>query len=186
MVFYLLVCINPISVHLSWKLSAGVLSNCLWVVYKPDIRIYFPWRFVGVFFMVSVGCSELFTSIYWFSWYKIPFNFFVQSFFCWFLTCVYHIYWINIRWSWKLSSGVLENFQWDVSKPYIRICFPCRFVEVCGKGAGFFISPSVVNIFIGFKSVPQVYYYWLQVNHLKVFLSFFVKCILRIVRGIDL
>ena len=38
----------------------------------------------------------------------------------------------------------------------------------------FVISPVIINILIGFKEVPQVHCYWLQVNHIKVFLlSFF-------------
>ena len=68
---------------------------------------------------------------------KISFNIFVQSFFCWLLNFVYRIYRINIHWSWNVSLGVIENCQWAISKPYIRIFFPCRFVEGCGKGARF-------------------------------------------------
>ena len=87
---------------------------------------------------VPVGCSAFFASIYCFSWSKISFRFFIQAFFCSFLTCVYHIYWIIIHWFWNLSSGFIENFQWDVYKPDIQICFPHRFVEGRGEGAGFF------------------------------------------------
>ena len=32
--------------------------------------------------------------------------------------------------------GVLEHFQWDVYKPDIQICLPHRFMEGCGRGAG--------------------------------------------------
>ena len=82
---------------------------------------------------------------------KISFKSFVQAFFCWFLTCVYHIYWINIHWYWNLSAGVIANCKWAVSKPYIRIYFPSRFLEGRGRGAGFF----------DFTSLYQ-YIYWLQ------------------------
>ena len=34
-----------ISVHWSWNLSSGVLANCWWNVFKPDIHIWFPCRF---------------------------------------------------------------------------------------------------------------------------------------------
>ena len=46
------------------------------------------------------------------------------------------IYWIRVHWYWNLSSGVLENCLWGVSKPYVQICFSHRFVEGCGKGPG--------------------------------------------------
>ena len=38
---------------------------------------------------------------------------------------------------WNLSLGLIANFQWAVSKPYIKICFPRRFVGGCGEGAVF-------------------------------------------------
>ena len=76
---------------------------------------------------------------------------------------MYFIYWISVCWSWKLSWGVLENFQWDLSKMDIHIFFPRRFVEGRGEGAEFW----------GFAYHHQ-YNYWIQVNHVKVFLlSFF-------------
>ena len=79
----------------------------------------------------------MFVSIGLFAWSKISTKLFVQDLFCWLLTCVYHIYYISVHWSWKLSLGVFENCQWDVSKLYIWILCSCRFVEACGKGAGF-------------------------------------------------
>ena len=69
---------------------------------------------------------------------KISFKIFVQAFFCSLLTCVYHIYWISVYWSWNLSLGVLENLQWNLSKQGIQIHLPCRFVEGCDKGANFY------------------------------------------------
>ena len=81
---------------------------------------------------------------------------------------------------------MIENFQWEVSKPDVRIFFPHRFVEGRGKGSGFLISPVVINTLIGFKVVPQVHCDWLQVNHINVFLLSFVKCIFRSGRGIYL
>ena len=51
---------------------------------------------------------------------------------------------------------MIANFQWSLSKPEIHICSPHRFVEGSGKVDGFFISPVVINILIGFKAFPQV------------------------------
>ena len=42
----LFVRIGQIIVCWYWNLSSGVISNCLWYVYKPDIQIFFPYRFV--------------------------------------------------------------------------------------------------------------------------------------------
>ena len=41
---------------------------------------------------------------------------------------------ISVNLYWNLSSGVLENCLWAVSKPDIRIWFHRRFVEGCGEG----------------------------------------------------
>ena len=86
---------------------------------------------------VLVGYSEVFASIDSFAWSKISFKFFFQYLFCWLLTCVNHIYWIRVYWYLNVFSGVLSNFQRDISKPYIWICFPYRFVEGCGEGSSF-------------------------------------------------
>ena len=48
------------------------------------------------------------------------------------------------------------------------------------------ISPVVINALIGFREVPKVHCDWLQVNHLKVLVLSFVKCIFRSGRDIDL
>ena len=45
------------------------------------------------------------------------------------------IYQISIHWSWYLSSGVIENCLWAVSKPDIQICFPRRLEEGRGEDA---------------------------------------------------
>ena len=86
---------------------------------------------------VLVGWSGLFASIDNFSWSKISFKLFVQALFCWFLTSVYHIYWIHINWSWNLSLVVLENCQWSVSKTDTQIYYPHRSVEGRDEGDGF-------------------------------------------------
>ena len=39
-------CANRIRDHWSWKFSSGVFENCLWAVFKPDIHIFSPCRFV--------------------------------------------------------------------------------------------------------------------------------------------
>ena len=69
--------------------------------------------------------------------YKTSVKILIQAFFCWFLTCVYHIYWISVNWSWKLSLGFIENGQWAIYKLDMWICSPRRFVEGCGSGDGF-------------------------------------------------
>ena len=124
----LFVRINRISVHWYWNLSPCVLEKFLWAISKPDIQISSPAGFWKVMARVTVGCSDLFASIYWFAWSKISFKFFVQALFCWFLTCVYFIYCIVVHWSWNLSLSVLETFLRKVSKPGIQLWLPCRFV----------------------------------------------------------
>ena len=74
---------------------------------------------------------------FYFAWYRISIKFFVKALFCWLFTRVHHIYWIIVHWSWNLSSGVIENCQWAISKPNIQICFSLRLMEVCGEGDGF-------------------------------------------------
>ena len=73
------------------------------------------------------------------------------------LTCVNCIYWISVHWSWKFFLCLLEHYLWGISEQYIRICFPCRFLEGCGKGAGFVISLVVINILTVFKSIIPIY-----------------------------
>ena len=92
-----------------------------------------------------------------FSWWTvkpvqviISIKFFIQAVF-WLLTCVYHIYWMCIHWSWSLSSGVIANCQWAGSKLYIQICFLHRLVEGCSKAASFVFAPIVINTLIVFK-----------------------------------
>ena len=129
--------IDWISVNLNWNFSLGVLE-VVYGTYPNQIYGFSSpaalWKVVA---RVLVGCSDLFASIYCFSWSIISFKFSVKALFCLLLTCVYHIYWISVHWSWNLSSGVLENFQWAISKPDTRICFPHRFLEGRGKGASF-------------------------------------------------
>ena len=50
----------------------------------------------------------------------------------------------------------------------------------------FVILPVIINIFIGLKAVPQYNCDWIQINHLKVLLLIFVKCISSSVRVVDL
>ena len=120
--------------HWYWNLFLGVLENFPWDVSEPDIQIFFPHRFLESCSVVPVGCSHFFSSIDCFSWSKISIELFIQSFLCWLLTCVYHIYWIRVNWSWNLTLVVLTNCMWVVSKPDILICFPCRFVEGWWRG----------------------------------------------------
>ena len=48
----LFVFVNWASIHWSRNLSSAVISNCLWVVSKSDICIFFPHRLVE-------GCDEV-------------------------------------------------------------------------------------------------------------------------------
>ena len=107
---------------------------------------------------VLVVCSDFFASIYWFDWSKKYFKLFIQYLFCWLPTCVYFIYYISVHWSWNLSLGTLENFQWAVYKPGIQICFPHRFVEGRGKGTDFC-----------YFNFPHQYIDWHQVKHPRFF-----------------
>ena len=61
----LFVCIDQVSVNWSGNLFSGVIVNCMWVISKPDIRIWFPHRFVEVcgygacFFIAPVAINIL-------------------------------------------------------------------------------------------------------------------------------
>ena len=120
---------------------------------------------------VTVGCSDLFDSIYCFAWSKIYSKFFVRDFFCWLFTCVYFINWINVHWSWNLSLVVLENCQWAISKPDICIFSPHRFVEGCGEGDSFW-----------YFAYRHQYIYWLKFNHYILFMLIVVGISFRILR----
>ena len=135
---------------------SGVIKNCMWDVSQPDIHIFFPHRFVDVGGVGSDWVFRLFTSIDCFAWYKISLKFFAQNFFCWLFTCVYHIYWNSVHWSWNASSNVLSNCYWAISKPAIYICFRHRFVEGTGEGAIFVFTLGAIITLIGFKLVAQV------------------------------
>ena len=100
----LFVCIDLIGIHWSWHLSLGVISNCQWDVSKPYIQISPPPAgFWMVVVSILVGCSDFFSTIDCFAWYKISSKLLVQDFFHYLLTCVYHIYWISVHWYWNLS-----------------------------------------------------------------------------------
>ena len=116
---------------------------------------------------VLIGSSDLFESIDCFGWSKISFEFSIQSFFCWFLTCIYCIYCISAHWYRSLSSGVLANCMWPVSKSGIQLWFPWRFVEGCGEVAGCVISFVVINLLAFFKSIIQSSFRWLFILLIK-------------------
>ena len=108
--------VNWISVHWSWNLSSGV-SQIVYGPYPNQTYVFAsPTGFWKVVSRVPVGCSDLFASTDYFAWSKKSLHFLIKDFFCWFLTCVYCIYWVSVHWSWNLSSGVLENCLWKVSK----------------------------------------------------------------------
>ena len=81
--------------------------------------------------------------------------------------------WIRTYWSWKLSSGVIANCLWDVPKREILIFSPHRFVEDCGKGAGWV-----------FRIFSSIYCFsWSKISFkliLKSFLKFWLVCIIFI------
>ena len=54
-----LVRINQSSIHWSWNFYLGVLENCLWAVFKPDIQIFFSRRFVEYYHEVAVWSFRL-------------------------------------------------------------------------------------------------------------------------------
>ena len=99
---------------------------------------------------------------------KISFILFVQDLFCCFLTRVYHIYCISVHWYWNLSSGVIENCEWDVSKPDIQIFFPAGLWKVVVRVAVSVVLSVSINILIGFKEVPQVWHFWWVVGNLFI------------------
>ena len=77
---------------------------------------------------MPVKCNFLLKPIDWFDLSKISLKFFTEAYFCWFLACVYWIYWISIYWSPNLSFGVFANRLWFVSKTDVWILFPHRLV----------------------------------------------------------
>ena len=85
-------------------------------------------------------------------------------------------------------SLILKLVLVGVSYPYrtYRFSFPTGLWKATARVLVFMFSPIVINIFIVFKAFPQIYCDWRQVNHLKVFLLIFVKCIFGSGRGIDL
>ena len=99
---------------------------------------------------------HFFAWIDFFDWSKISSKFFVQAFFCWLLTCVYCIYLISVHWYWNLSSGVIANYLWAISKPDIHILFLCMFVEGRGRGSGWLFR--------------LVFFNWL------IYIQFLTKC----------
>ena len=71
----------------------------------------------------------------------------------------------------KLYSGVLENFQWEVSKTDIQISPPAFMWKVVKMVTVFVIAPVVINALIGFKEVTQVGY-WILIYkpHIRLLL----------------
>ena len=57
---------------------------------------------------------------------------------------------ISVHWYWNLSSSVIENYLWAISKPDIRILSPNRFVKGCVKGSGWVFRLVYFNCLIYF------------------------------------
>ena len=120
--------IDPESCPQVWlKFICDFYPNCTYGFFSPACS----WKVVEI---VPVECNCQLTSINLFDWSKISFKLFTLAYIHLLLTCEYCINCIIIHWSCNLSSGVIEIFPWDVSKPYIRISYHRRFVAGCGGG----------------------------------------------------
>ena len=159
-IVHLFFCVGWICMNWSWNLSLVMITNCIWDVSKLDIRTFFSRSILKVMEMVTVRCNCFLTSTDWFAWSKISLKLFTLTWFCWFLTCVYWIYWISVHWHWHMYLGGIKNYLWDVSKSETRIYFPCRFVEGCGEGAGGVIALAIINWLTGLKSIIPSYTCW--------------------------
>ena len=67
--FTCLYCIYWISAHWSWNFSLGLIVNFLWAVSKPDICIFFPWRFLESH-DTGAGCVITLVVINWLNDFK--------------------------------------------------------------------------------------------------------------------
>ena len=115
-----------------------------------------------------VGCSDLSALTDCFAWFKTSFKLFIQVFFCLLLTFVYFIYWFSVHLLWNLSLGVLANFHWVVSKPDIRTPPPTGLWRVMTRVTIFEISPVVINILTGFKSITPSSSCWVLLSLFSV------------------
>ena len=71
---------------------------------------------------------------------------------------------ISVHWSWNFSWDVLANCMWSVSKPDIRILFPCRFLKGYGEGSGWVLRLFSFNLLIcliqiSFKLFIQAFFF---------------------------
>ena len=128
----LFVCIYSIRVHWSWKFSSSVIETLCGPYPNWTYAFASPTGLWKAMVRVTVGCSDPFSKTDCFYWYKTSFKSFVQAFFLLLLMCMYNFFGIIINWSWKFSLNVIENCQLDVSKLYIWIYSPHRFVEGFG------------------------------------------------------
>ena len=106
------------------------------------------------------GCSDLFTSTDWFYWSKISVKFFIQSFFCWLLNFVYHIF----TGSAPIDPGTFHR-MWlkSVSGTYTNRTyglFPSAGLWKVVARVLVFITPVALITLIGFKEFPQVIQVW--------------------------
>ena len=112
-------------------------SSFFFIVYYYSWFIELKLNPYKLFLFLRLSIHQVLFLEFYCDWSKIYYKFFVQSFFCWFLNVVYHMYCIIVHWFWNLFSGVIENCQWALSKLDTWICLPQIFVEGCGKGDGF-------------------------------------------------
>ena len=127
----------------------------LWAVSKMDIQIFLPaclWKVVA---RVPVGYLYLSASVHCFAWSKISLKFLVQSFFCWFLTCVYHIHWIRVHLYWNFPRVWLQIFSVMYPNSTHVFTSPAGLWKIVVRVAIFFVSHVTINTLIGFKAVPQ-------------------------------
>ena len=88
----LLTCVHHIyliNFHWSWKMSLGVIINCQWAIYKPDICIWSPREFVESCgkFVSFCDCTYCNQSIDWVQVSYSRITFFV---YCWRFICKHH------------------------------------------------------------------------------------------------
>ena len=135
-----------------------------------------------------VESNCLLKSIDCFDWSKIFFKLIAKSFLCWFLTCIFFIYWISANWSWNASLGVISNYIWDVYKYYIRICrikflFTMSYLVSFGTDCQymFYMSKVLLKDMIDGVRVPQFQLDYICdkiIFYIRIWLSCVVKCII--------
>ena len=102
--------------------------------------------------MVPVGCNWFLTSIYCFDWSKTSLKFFTLA--CFLIVDLCLLCLLDQR---SLIMKLVLGCDWKTFvgsiKPYILICFPCRFVEVNGEIYGCVVTFFIINLLAGFEEI---------------------------------